>query len=195
MTRRFNLKKIVIVIGLVILIGFLAYSIKEYRQSGIAEQGVITCSKGKCTWSAHIHVFVPIQICGKDYPLTKFKGLLADVHAHGEENVIHWHNKLLYDPENKAFLEPSPFVLRTTLEKQGILPEADKFLGKKDGDLCDGKKSAWKVFINSKHLSDWLNYEWKDRDIVFFVFDERTAEEIEKELRQNPIKFPSIGEG
>lgn len=190
-----NKKKIFVLIGLAIFAAFLVYSVKEYLQSGIAEQGVVTCDNGQCFWSAHIHVFVPIQICGEDYLLTKFKGPLSDVHTHGEENVIHWHDKLRYDPKNKDFLEPSPFVLRTTLENQGIKLDADTLFDKKNGDLCNGKRSTWKVFLNGKHLSDWLNYEWRDRDIILFIFDARTAEEIEKELRQNPIEFPSLGEG
>ncbi len=189
------MKKILVLIALAMVAVFAAYSVKEYRESGIAKDGVVACANSQCFWSAHIHVYIPIQMCGKGYPLAKFKGPLDDVHTHGEENVIHWHQKLLYDPENKDFLEPSPFVLRMTLENQGILLEADKFLGKKDGDLCDGKESTWKVFLNGTHLSGWLSYEWKDRDIVLFVFDARAAEEIEKELRQNPIQFPSIGEG
>ncbi len=189
------MRKLFIIFGLVALIGFFAYSLLEYRKSGIAEAGVVTCANGQCFWSAHIHVAMPVQICGEKYSLEKFEGPLADIHTHGEENLIHWHSKLLYDPENKVFFEPSPFVLQATLKSQGIQLEGDKILGKMDGDLCDGKTSNWKVFINGAYLSVWRNYEWRDHDIILFVFDARSTEEVASELRQNPIKFPSMGEG
>ena len=189
------MRKFFIIFGIVVLAAFLAYSLWQYQKSGIAEEGIVTCANEQCFWSAHIHVAVPIKICGKEYSLEKFKGPLADVHTHGEENVIHWHDKLPYDPENKVFLEPTPFALGTTLENQGILVDGDKIFGKTDGDLCGGEKSSWKVFSNGKHLSDWQGYEWKDRDILLFIFDARSWEETEKELQQNPIKFPSVGEG
>lgn len=193
--------------GSLILVGFLVYSLIEYQRSGIAEDGVVTCANGpaltggeptrgkQCFWSAHIHTDIPIQICGKKYVLSRFKGSLADYHTHGDENIIHWHDKIAFDAEKKQFLEPTPFALNfifKTLE----LPITDESLfGKKNGDLCLGSAATWKVFVNGVLRLDWRSYEWKDRDIVLFIFDARTTEEIEKELRQNPIKFPPVGEG
>jgi hypothetical protein len=189
------MRKFFIIFGIVILVAFLAYSLWQYQKSGIAEDGVVTCANGQCFWSAHIHVAIPVQICGNEYSLEKFKGPLANIHTHGEENVIHWHDKLLYDPQNKVFLEPAPFALGTTLENQGISQTPDYMFGKKDGDMCDGKMSNWKVFSNGKHVSNWQDYEWSDHDIILFIFDARSAAEIEKELLKNPTKFPAIGEG
>ena len=173
---------------------FLAYSLLEYRRSGIAERGLITCANGQCFWSAHIHTYIPIQICGEKYFLPKFKGPLSGLHIHAGENVIHWHSKIAFDAEKKQFLESTIFALNLifkTLE----LPITDKsLLGKKDGDVCRGSAATWKVFVNGTFSPDWRSYEWKDRDIVLFVFDARTVEEVEKELHQNPIRFPSIAE-
>lgn len=189
-------KKILILTGLVIFAVFLVYSIKEYRQSGIAERGVITCAKGKCFWSAHIHVYVPVEICGKTYSLPKFEGSLSEFHTHGEENVIHWHEKLAYDPVTKNFLEPTPFLLRRTFEVLRFSFDEQSIFGKTDGDLCpDGSKGNWKVFVNGVLNQDWRNYEWKDHDIIFFVFDASKPEEIELRLRSQPFTFPALGEG
>lgn len=190
-----RIKNAAIVLGILFMSGFFVYSLVEYRRSGIARDGVVACANGHCLWSAHRHIYIPIQICDRAYHLTRFTGPLSGAHTHGEESVIHWHDTVRFDPEKKSFLQPSPFVLRTSLENQGIQPDTDMFFGKRDGDECDGKRSTWKTFLNGAPLTDWLNYEWRDRDIIFFVFDSRTAEEVEEELRENPLRFPPVGEG
>ncbi len=188
--------RILIIVGSLSLVGFLIYSVGQYRQSGIAESGVVTCEGEKCFWSAHIHLYLPIEICGKEYPLSKFQGPLAKHHTHGEENVIHWHDRLEFDPVTKQFLEPSPFLLSRTMETLQIPVSETTFLNKKDGDSCpDGSSSTWKVFINGTFQADWRNYKWKDHDIVFFVFDARTIKEVDAELRQKPKVFPKLGAG
>ncbi len=200
-----NKKNLVAIMGLLAMVGFLAYSLMEYRRSGIAEEGVVVCANGKCFWSAHIHVYLPIQICGEKYILSKFKGPINDSHTHGDENIIHWHNKIPFDAEKKQFLESSTFALNLIF-KNRELPITDplrhssseaseSLLGKKDGDACRSSASTWKVFVNGALRSDWRSYEWRDRDIILFVFDARTVKEVEQELSQNLIKFPSLGEG
>lgn len=188
-------KNLFIVFGLLALAGFLVYSLIEYRKSGIVRGGVVTCANGQCFWSAHIHIDVPIQICGEKYVLPKFKGSLADHHSHGNENIIHWHDKIAFDAEKKQFSEPTPFALNLIFKTLELPITEESLLNKKDGDMCRGLAATWKVFVNGAPRADWRDYEWKDRDIVLFVFDERTVEEVEEELRQNPIKFPSVGEG
>ncbi len=188
-------KNLVIVLGLLALIGFFTYSLIEYRKSGIAEDGIITCENGICFWSAHIHVNIPIQICGEQYILPKFKGALIDFHTHGNENIIHWHDKILFDAEKKQFLEPSPFANNLIFENLGLPITTDILLDKKDGDLCNGVVGTWKVFVNGVLDVNWRNYEWKDKDIVNFIFDQRSVEEVLKELRQNPLIFPNVGSG
>ncbi len=199
------IKNLLIALGTLLMVGFLVYSLIKYQQSGIAEDGVVTCANGKCFWSAHLHVNIPIQICGEEYILSKFKGPLSDAHSHGDENVIHWHDKVPFDAEKKQFLESSPFALNLIFKTLELPITDESLLGKKDGDLCRGSASTWKVFVNgvlhpestvvSTPVDDWRNYEWRDRDTILFVFDARTVEEVETELRQNPIKFPSVGEG
>ncbi len=199
------IKNLLIIFGLVALFGFFAYSLIEYQRSGIAQDGVIACANGKCFWSAHIHVYIPVQICGEKYVLSKFAGPLTGPHTHGGENVIHWHDKVLFDKEKKQLLESSPFALSLIIKafelpitdplRRSSSEAGESLLGKKDGDMCHNTASIWKVFVNGVFLSDWRNYEWRDRDIVLFVFDARTVEAVEGELRQNSIKFPSVGEG
>ncbi len=188
--------RIFIIVGFLVLVGFLIYSVRQYRQSGIAEKGIITCEGEKCFWSAHVHVFLPIEICGHEYPLSKFQGPLAKHHTHGEENIIHWHDRLEFDPVTKQFLDPRPFLLSRTLETLQIPISETTLFDKKDGDFCpDEKSGTWKTFINGTFQADWRNYEWQDRDIVFFIFNARIIEEIEAELRQKPKVFPKLGAG
>ena len=200
-------KKLLTIIGLFVLAVFLAYSLIEYQRSGIAKDGVVTCANGpastrgeptrggQCFWSAHIHVNIPIQICGEKYILPKFKGSLADVHTHGDENIIHWHDKIAFDAEKKQFSEPTPFALNLIFRTLELPITEESLLGKKDGDRCRGVPATWKFFVNGVLHPDWRNYEWRDKDIVLFIFDARTAEEAERELRQSPIIFPPVGEG
>ncbi len=197
MTRQHKfIIRIVIIVGFLALLGFLIYSVRQYRQSGIAESGIVTCEGEKCFWNAHIHVYLPIEICGQEYPLSKFQGPLAKHHTHGEENIIHWHDRLKFDPATKQFLEPSPFLLSRTLETLQIPVSETTLLDKKDGDSClDGSSGAWKVFVNGAFQADWRNYEWQDRDIALFIFDARIIEEIEAELRDKPKVFPKLGAG
>ncbi len=189
------LKNLLIIFCLLALVGFFAYSIIEYQRIGIAEEGIVTCENGKCFWSAHIHVYSPIQICGEKYVFSKFKGPLNNSHTHGDENVIHWHNKISFDPEKKQFLESSPFALNLIFKNHELPITDESLIGKKDGDICRGFAGTWKVFVNGALRSDWRNYEWQDRDIIIFVFDERTTEEVEQELHRKTIEFPSLGEG
>ncbi len=188
-------KNLLIVLVSLVLVGFLAYSLIEYRKSGIAESGVVTCVGEKCFWSAHIHIYIPIQICDEKYVLSKFKGPLVGDHTHGDENIIHWHDKIAFDAEKKQFSEPTPFALNLIFKTPKLPITEESLLGKKDGDMCRGLAATWKVFVNGVLHPDWRNYEWRDKDIVLFVFDERAVEEVEKELRQNPIQFPPVGEG
>ena len=188
-------KNLLIIIGLLALVGFLAYSLIEYQKSGIAQDGVVACANGQCFWSAHIHINIPIQICGEKYVLRKFKGSLADDHTHGDENIIHWHDKIAFDAEKRQFSEPTPFALNLIFKTLELPITEESLLNQKDGDMCHGLAATWKVFVNGVLRPDWRNYEWRDNDIALFVFDERTVEEVKKELRQNPIKFPPVGEG
>ena len=189
------MKNLLIVLLLLALVGFLAYSLIEYQRSGIAQDGVVTCANEKCFWSAHIHTDIPIQMCSEKYILPKFKGPLADGHTHGDENIIHWHDKLAFDAGKKQFSEPTPFALNLIFKTLGLPIMEESLLGRKDGDTCHGLVATWKVFVNGVLRPDWRNYEWRDKDIILFVFDERTVEEVEKELSQNPITFPPVGEG
>lgn len=189
------IKNLLIALGLFVLVVFFVYSLIEYRRSGIAQDGVVTCANGHCFWSAHIHIDIPIQICGEKYVLPKFKGSLTDHHTHGDENIIHWHDKIAFDAEKKQFSEPTPFALNLIFKTHELPITEESLLNKKDGDRCRGFAATWKVFVNGVLRPDWRRYEWRDHDIVLFVFDERTVEEVGQELRQNPIKFPSVEEG
>ncbi|TSC77933.1 MAG: hypothetical protein G01um101424_67 [Parcubacteria group bacterium Gr01-1014_24] len=190
-----NYKNLLIVLISLGIIIFLAYSLLEYRKSGIAEEGLVTCADEQCFWSSHIHIYAPIQICGEKYALPKFKGPLSGLHTHADENIIHWHDKVIFDAEKKQPSEPTPFALNLIFKTLELPITEENLLNKKNGDMCRNSASTWKIFVNVMPYPDWRNYEWRDQDIIFFVFDERTVEDVEKELRQNPIKFPALGEG
>lgn len=191
-------KNFFLILFLAGLVSFLAYSIFEYKRSDIEQEGVVTCVDNECFWSAHIHLYIPIQICGKEYSLSKFKGPLSGRHTHGDENIIHWHDKVAFDADKNQFLGPNPFALELIFQTLGLSITDNSLLGKDNGDTCEGfsdstnssQAAIWKVFVNGVLYPNWRNYEWKDLDIVHFFFDERTAEEVTKEISQDKLKFP-----
>ncbi len=198
------IKNTLIISCFIAVISFFIYSFIQYKKTDIEEKGLIVCanentntnsdtnSSEKCFWNAHIHTYIPIKICDTSYSLSKFKGPLNKIHAHGDENVIHFHNKIPFDKKTNKFLE-TPLKLKNIFKDLELPFSTNSLLGKKDGELCGNVIANWKFFVNGVSQSDWENYEWKDRDIIFFVFSSQSKENIEQEINNNPLKFPSFG--
>jgi len=185
----------VLTIAVIILLG-IAYSLFITFKSGARSSGLIVCpQENKCYWTAHIHAYVPIKICGEDKRLPIELGPLNEPHTHEEKNVIHWHDRLLYDNVNKKLLDPAPLTLGAFFDALKVNFNLDSILDKKNGDLCPDGTSTLKMFVNGKRNDQFRDYIWKDKDVIVLAFDSRSHEEIEAELMQNPIKFPALGRG
>ncbi|MEK7175654.1 MAG: hypothetical protein AAB693_02545, partial [Patescibacteria group bacterium] len=163
------------------------YSFIQFKKTDIEEKGLITCGKQnqdinqninsdtnsseKCFISFHIHTYIPVTICDTAHSLAKFKGPLNKNHTHGDENVIHFHNKIPFDKKTNKFLE-TPLKLENIFKDLELSVSLDELIGGKiyspysvdDGSgMCGGVKANWQVFVNGKFNQDWRNYEWKDR--------------------------------
>ena len=190
-------KKIVLIPLLLLGAGILAYSLAVTLRSGAVKSGVVTClDNGECYWTAHIHAYVPISICGQEYRLPIEKGDLTGPHTHEEKNLAHWHDRLAYDSKTKQITNTRPLLLKSFFEAIGIPFSNTGLDGKTNGDLCpDGKRGQLKGFVNGSHVENIESHILRDRDVIQIFFDEREPAALEQEIRQRPLPFPAAGRG
>jgi hypothetical protein len=193
-------KKFVITIVWILILAAalgLAYSLYITYQSGAVEAGVITCpSENDCFWTAHVHGYIPIQICGADFRLPIEVGRLDDSHTHEEKNIVHWHDKLPYDPEAKAITNTRPLTLGAFFDSVNVPFDSERIADKQNGDLCPGGTAgAVSLFINGEKNEQYRNYIWRDKDVMMIFFDNVPAEAREIQLKENPVRFPKLGRG
>ncbi len=194
-------KKAKIKTGIVLTIVALAilgigYSLYATIKSGAASRGVVVCTNDQCFWQAHIHAYVPIKICNEDVRLPIEKGSLQRSHTHEEKNVIHWHDRLPYENQQKKILQATPLTLGAFFDELSIPFANDVTFDKRNGDQCpDGTLASWKMLVNGKQSTASRDHVWTDRQVIVLVFDSSSPAEIEFELQANPIKFPALGRG
>ena len=187
---------IVLTVDILVILG-IGYSLYVTLKSGAASRGVVVCpQEGRCFWQAHIHAYIPIMMCGEDIRLPIEKGSLQGPHTHEEKNVVHWHDRLPYDNQQKNIFQAKPLTLGVFFDELGIPFANDALFDRKNGDECpDGTLASWKMFVNGKQSQVLRDHVWTDRQVIALVFDSRSSSDIEAELQANPIKFPSLGRG
>jgi hypothetical protein len=177
--------------------GGIAYSLYVTLTSGAASRGVVTCvTPDDCFLTAHIHTYVPIEICGKELRLPIEKGSLTGPHTHEEKNIIHWHDRLPYDNAAKKLKETDPLKLGVFFDAIEIPFDLERIDDHQNGNLCeDGQPGFLKMFVNGTERGVQRDYVWSDKDVIFIVFDSRLPAEVEAWLKTNPIAFPTLGRG
>ena len=191
-----KIKAVIIAVLILGVLGGLTYSLYITFKSGAASAGTVTCTEGGCIWTAHIHSFIPISICGKDYRLPIETAPLIGPHTHEEKNIAHWHDKLPYDKDLKAITNTEPITLKAFFEEIEVPFSATRIADKNNGDLCDdGLQGTVSVFINGTLDADPASYVWRDRDIIQIYFHTNSLEELTNEVNANPVRFPKLGRG
>ena len=175
----------------------LGYSLYITIKSGAVDAGVVSCpSAGQCIWTAHIHAYLPISICGEDYRLPIEIGALTGPHTHEEKNIAHWHDKLPYDKKTKEIMDAAPLTLGAFFDAIEVPFNSDRIANKKNSDLCpDGSKGITKVLVNGTIVENPREYIWKNHDIIMIFFDSRTPLETERKAAEAPLTFPTLGRG
>lgn len=188
--------KIIIGAAVIAVIAILGYSLSVTLKQDPGA-GTFTClNDGTCIWTAHIHAYFPIMICGEEYRLPIEHGPLDDPHSHEEKNIVHWHDKLPYDPETQSILDTKPLTVGAFFDSIDVNFSENQIAQKRNGDQCaKGESGAVKMFVNGKHNNQFRDYIWRDKDVILIIFDDRSIETIEEELRNNPITFPKLGLG
>ncbi len=195
--KRKRLKPAIISSLLIIILAVLGYSLYKTFESGAAGSGVVTCVDDEtCFWTAHIHAYAPIAICGEDFRLPIEVGRLDGPHTHEEKNIAHWHDKLPYDRGTKTIADTESLTAGAFFDAIEIPFDRDRIGSRRNGDLCpDGTPGTVKMFVNGTRSDEFRSYLWRDRDVIQIFFDRRTSEEIEAEIRERPVKFPALGRG
>jgi hypothetical protein len=176
-----------VVIGIVAIVAVIAgYSLNQYYSSGSAEQGIVVCNPdnpSECLWQDHMHVLVIISVNGSEMTLPIEKGDLNKAHTHEERNVIHLHSSIPYDPISRRVVDNSSFVISNSLaEIEMELPEGGMLFVKKEN-------GEW------QQASEYGDYVWGDRDILFIVSDDRSADQVLADLKASNIQLPYLGAG
>ncbi|MBI5266003.1 MAG: FixH family protein [candidate division Zixibacteria bacterium] len=182
--------------GIIVVVSGLGYSLYVTYQSGAATRGIVTpLADGTYIWTAHVHAYVPIFICGEEYRLPTEVGALTGPHTHEEKNTIHWHDKLPYDVAAQKILDTKPLALGAFFSALDVPFGPDQVTDTVSPGTCGGKPATLKMFVSGKSSDAWGDYVWRDRDVIAIFFDERTASDIEGELKARPITFPALGRG
>lgn len=195
--KKKKIKATIISIVIIFALAGIVYSL-YVTLSQDPSLGIVTCTaQDQCFWTAHIHAYVPIEICGKDYRLPIELGSLSGPHTHEEKNIIHWHDKLPYDNDKKIITDIEPLTLGAFFDELDLDFSENSLINKTNGTACaNGEIGTLKMFINGVPVIDqFRDYIWKDRDVVNLFFDSRTSAEIEAELKAKPVEFPKLGRG
>ena len=152
----------------------VGYGYDVYHQS--KTETIVECpSADRCNVFQHIHTYVDIYTCGdsQSYHFPVQAGGAALQHTHHEENRVHWHEKLLLNPDTLS-LEDSEkhkrqlgdFFDRT----ETSFTDADGKIcvnGKCDGETCpDGKEGKWIISVDGALSNQWRDYIWRDEEHV-----------------------------
>jgi flagellar basal body-associated protein FliL len=191
-----SVKRSIILMIITLLVAIVVYSLIFTFRSGATTSGVVTClDNGQCFWTAHIHSYYPIAICGQEYSLPVEKGSLSGPHTHEERNIAHWHDRLPYDKKTGKITETDPLLVGKFFAEIGVTLTNQAVADKKVGDSCHGQAATLKAFVNGKYTPDVVNHIWQDKEVISIFFDESTPEQIEEQLKAQPIEFPALGRG
>jgi hypothetical protein len=194
--KKKNIKRAIVLTIVITFAAFLGYSLYQVYITGARSAGVVTCpSESVCYLTAHIHAFVPTEVCGEDIRYKTEVGSLEGPHTHEEKNIIHWHDRLPYDKIEKKLLDTEPLTLGAFFDAIEVPFSSTHILDKQNGDACTEGIGTLKMFVNGVPSDAFREYVWTDKDVIHLFFDSRDSNEIETFLQQDPVIFPSLGRG
>jgi hypothetical protein len=156
----------------IIVLGYIGYSVYYYLSTQENVEEFEVCYADKCIKTFHTHADISIELCGKRVMLALEKGALEGPHTHKERNMIHFHERLPYEPTTGKILDTKPLELGTFMNEMDMRFN-DRCIGQYcNGDLCpDGKPGAVRMFVNEQPNSEFDKYVWNDKDKIKITFD------------------------
>ncbi len=156
----------------IIFLAYVAYSVYYYLSTAEKVEEYDVCVDGRCIKTFHTHADISFDICGRNINLPLEKGDLAGPHTHKERNMLHFHERLPYDPNTGQLLETRPLTVGAFMNEMDIRFNDRCIAEYCNGDLCpDGKPGTVRMFINEQPNTEFGQYVWKDGDEILITFN------------------------
>lgn len=173
--RKKRAVKPVKVIGYLVLaafIVFLGYSVYTYESSVEKIEEFEVCYEDRCIKTFHTHSMIDVRLCGERILFPLERGPLEGPHTHKERNMIHFHERLPYDPKTGILLETAPLKVGSFLSAMDMR-FSKECVGKYcNGDVCpNGKRGQVKMSVNGVQNDEFENYAWEDGDDIQITFE------------------------
>ena len=170
-----------VIIGYLITFGVLVAIGYGYNVYHLSDTETITeCDTPEnCNMYRHVHTYVDVYTCGASQPFLfpLQAGGAALQHTHHEQNRVHWHEKLLLDPDTMTIARDEREKITTGAffdRMQVPFTQQDDNIcinGKCDGDTCDdGKTGRWIASVDDAASDEWRDYLWRDEERLRMEF-------------------------
>ena len=157
---------------LLAFLGYVAYSVHYYLTNVESFEEYQVCFEDKCIKTFHMHSDINIFLCDELVLLPLEHGSLAGPHTHKERNLIHYHERLPYDPVSKKLLDTRPLVLGSFMQAMDIRFDSNCVGKYCNGDPCpDGKIGTVRMSVNGVPSAEFERFVWKDGDDIKIVFN------------------------
>lgn len=164
--KKFQFSPLTLLISVIILgvAGYLGYTVYEYNKSEQEKEGFFACNEdgSVCELSQHIHADIDLSACGEEIIFPKEAGRTDEQHTHKETNLMHWHARLVVDPETKQPIDPTRRKISAFLKQMNYeFPSS-----------CEtNKKPSLSVTVNGENELQGLDYVWQDGDKIGIQYD------------------------
>ena len=200
--KKKKVKRSLILSVIILAIVGLGYSVYIYQTAGAAERGIIVCSQedpNLCYWQAHIHAFVMPMACGEEKVFPTEVGDLDKQHTHEEKNIIHWHSSVPYDKNKGKIIDESVLKLGTFFDSINVKFTDSSFYDYSNEQTCPAGSGRLKMFVSKNGVwqrnSEFRDYVWDDKDIIYITFDSSSDEKVLNLLTNSRLGFPTLGVG
>ncbi|MBI4146033.1 hypothetical protein HY489_01705 [Candidatus Woesearchaeota archaeon] len=150
---------------------YIAYSVWYYLSTAEKVEEFEVCYVDKCIKTFHAHADITIDLCGKKMSLPLEHGPLEGPHTHKERNLMHFHERLPYEPTTGKLLEDRPLRLETFMKEFKIPFNETCIANYCNGNACpDGKEGVVRMMVNQDQTFAYQKYVWKDGDEIIITF-------------------------
>jgi len=145
----------------IVLLGFLAYSVIQYQRSGIEEHGLILEEKPGYR-AVHWHIELIMSACGKKLKLPLSRGTPL-LHTHKTAGEIHVEG-LIKGPEDAT--------LGKFMEAVGVPFSQNRLFDFLNDNMCkDAGPNSLKMVVNGQPNEQFENYPLSNGDRVELIYD------------------------
>ena len=158
---RLSFRTIVVIFVVIALLGFLTYSVVQYRQSGIEEHGLILEERPGYR-AVHWHVKLIMSACDKKLKLPLERGTPL-LHTHKDAEKIHI----------EGLIEgPRDATLGKFMEAVGVPFSQNRLFDYINDNMCkDADINSLRMIVNGQLNEQFENYPLSNGDVVELIYD------------------------